>query len=188
MARRYVKPAVGKLTVPCAICAKPLRRWPTQIRGYAASVCSYRCRGILRTRNASGPDHPKWKGGRKLTRWGYMYVHVGLQHPRATRQGYMLEHRLVMEKHLGRALKSTEVVHHLNGVKTDNRIVNLELCDSLSDHMKRCHSNPPSFCWCGKPHCARGLCRPHYKAAWKRGQLTARQPGRRPSRCTCRPA
>lgn len=51
------------------------------------------------------------------------------------------QHRLVMQEHLGRELLDTEVVHHINHDPSDNRIENLELIVSHSEHMKQ-HCSP----------------------------------------------
>lgn len=57
---------------------------------------------------------------------GYILVYMPT-HPRATSQGYVMQHRLVMETYLKRSLLPEEVVHHKNGQKDDNRPENLEV-------------------------------------------------------------
>ena len=77
-------------------------------------------------------NHYNWKGGR-----GYVLGYIRVRcdgHPRALKRGgYVYEHILVMEKHLGRHVNRNEVVHHINGVKDDNRIENLKLM-TKSEH------------------------------------------------------
>jgi len=73
-----------------------------------------------------GKDSPKWKGGRVLHEKGYILIYSPT-HPRKDANNYVREHRLVMEKRLGRYLYPWEIVHHENGIKDDNKIGNLEL-------------------------------------------------------------
>ena len=85
-----------------------------------------------------GEKSPSWKGGRKTNRKGHVLV-WDKKSPYADANGYVLEHRKVMMEHLGRPLDDNEVVHHINGKKTDNRIENLELMDR-GDHTKLHHT------------------------------------------------
>lgn len=83
-------------------------------------------------RNQKGEANSTWKGGKIAHSSGYVLIRKP-NHPRAS-GGYVLEHILVMEGHLGRSLvwfgnndERTEVIHHINGNKQDNRIENLEI-------------------------------------------------------------
>ena len=79
--------------------------------------------------------HPKWKGGIYKKKEGYIKV-KDRNHPYCDAQGYVCQHRLVMEKHVGRYLNPKERVHHINRRKDDNRIENLKLFSSESEHQK----------------------------------------------------
>lgn len=67
-----------------------------------------------------------WKIEKIVRKGDYNYAIVR-EHPNATKNGYVLEHRIVVENHLGRILGPEEVVHHKNGNRLDNRIENLEI-------------------------------------------------------------
>lgn len=73
-----------------------------------------------------------WNGGLTKNN-GYVQVHMP-DHPDADARGYVFQHRLVMERMLGRRLKPEERVHHRNHVKTDNRPENLELFAGDREH------------------------------------------------------
>lgn len=92
--------------------------------------------------------------GRIKTTAGYIMIYMP-NHPNSVggRGGiYISEHRLVMEKHLGRYLTRKEVVHHINGIRNDNRIENLILFSNLSAHQNFIHLNKKTFIckFCGK--------------------------------------
>lgn len=87
-----------------------------------------------------GSDNPAWKGGRRKMR-GYVCIYAP-DHPYAVRDkrrssgsGYVFEHRLAMEKKLGRYLKPKEVVHHIDGNPTNNLPENLHLFKTNLEHM-----------------------------------------------------
>ena len=71
-----------------------------------------------------GENHPNWKGGRRLREDGYVDIYLP-EYPRARKEGYVLEHILVWEQTHGKSLPPGWIIHHLNGIKSDNRPENL---------------------------------------------------------------
>jgi len=95
----------------------------------------YDC-GIKRI-HRHGENSSNWRGGRSKHSGGYIQVCLAPDdffYSMAGKSGQILEHRLVMAKHLNRCLLPWEIVHHKNGIKDDNRIENLELMPSQSKH------------------------------------------------------
>lgn len=95
-----------------------------------------------------------WNKGKSkgcISTKGYRYVMAPKGHPNARKgSGYMFEHRLVIEKHLGRLLTSDEVVNHKNCDKLDNRVENLEV---LTKKQHDALPKAPIDC----PHCGRPI-------------------------------
>lgn len=82
----------------------------------------------------AGENHPLWRGGVTM-KSGRRWLHRPA-HPHATKDGYVQESRLVMERWLGRYLEPQEVVGHEDRDKLNNVIGNLVLFSSQSTHMK----------------------------------------------------
>lgn len=88
----------------------------------------------------------------------------------------MLEHRYVMEQHLGRKLTTDECVHHKDGDKLNNRLDNLEVIDrALHTSLHRPRRQPCRICGADDPHQSKGLCAKHEIQRRRNEKKRARQ-------------
>lgn len=108
-------------TIPltCARCGVSFLRFQSRAKRYARSFCSTSC---------SLADQKANRVGCVSKSTGYRQLSVECR--------TVLEHRLVMERHLGRPLRAEEVVHHINGNRSDNRVENLRVIENSSTHMR----------------------------------------------------
>ena len=98
-----------------------------KIGGYSQSYIDKQRRDKL------GNKNPNWKRGYWETSDKYVLVKCP-NHPFCSSRGYVMQHRLIMEKYIKRFLDPKEVVHHINGKTNDNRIENLELLKNIGEH------------------------------------------------------
>ena len=121
------------ILIPCSECGKERLVYP-DIHKYKTGLC-WEC-SLKRRKQPRAEDSPQWRGGRKLCA-GYISVYLNPDDPFFPMtngwDNYVLEHRLVMAQHLERCLTSDELVHHLNGIRDDNRIENLSMVNR-KDH------------------------------------------------------
>ena len=156
---RKIKP---RITYICQICKKSFQvvPWRKDIK-YCSRKCYYISeigfkhsletrrkigkshKGIPRSEEVKrkisiankGSKHPNWKGGRKISSDGYIAIHKP-EHYLADKQGYVFEHRLVVASFLKRKLKPTEVIHHIDSNRQNNKPSNLCVFPSRKAHMQ----------------------------------------------------
>jgi len=112
----------GKKKYICKNCGKVFFR----LESYGKNLfCSTSCKSLFQTK---GNKNPNWKGGIRISR-GYRLIYQP-NHPfRNKTRNDISEHRLILEKHLGRYLQPDECVHHINLNRSDNRLKNLYLME-----------------------------------------------------------
>lgn len=109
---------VTRVKVECAKCGLEFEVWPSKVtkRNYCSRDCHIQW---WRENCPAGDRSHNWKGGRTYMD-GYVWVTVG-------RNNRVQEHRLVVEQTFDIKLGKDDIVHHINGDKTDNRIENLQI-------------------------------------------------------------
>ena len=112
--RKYHKKRFQSKKIPCPICSN--------LMSPKAKNCQ-KCMGEIYSARMQGSDHPFWKGG-KIKKNGYVMVNIG-------NDKYTPEHRIIWEKTHNCKLPQKWHIHHLNGIKDDNRPQNLV---ALSSH------------------------------------------------------
>lgn len=90
-------------------------------------------KGLIPQLTSKGINHCNWKGGRHKTTEGYALIYMP-DYPRANKDGYVLEHIWVWEQTHNKPLPDGWIIHHINGIKDDNRPSNLKAMPRNKHH------------------------------------------------------
>lgn len=157
--------------IQCAQCGKDVYSYPSRPRQFCSKGCARTFTNLTDQnpafhRDISGENNPmygkglkgennpmygrrkelapRWTGGRKIRKDGYILVVAPDDHPypaytKPSGLKYILEHRHVVEKRIGRYLDQGEVVHHIDGNPSNNAPENLRLYASQAEHIMDAH-------------------------------------------------
>ena len=139
----------------CDVCNLPIYRRPSELAKSHTKTCSHSCNRKLYSKQISdrvkknnplpvmyGENNPAWKGGVTMFKKKGNYKNVRyVRCPQdfsgmARKDGYVMEHRLVIAKHINRLLTRKEVVHHIDHNHNNNKLKNLLLFPCNSSHKK----------------------------------------------------
>lgn len=112
--------SINEIARKLNVCQNAIRRY------FEKYNIKFRDTSEAKTIAESGNRNPNWRGGRSTKSNGYIEVYIP-KHPNCNSRGCVYEHRLVMEKQIGRYLTKDEVVHHIDFNKQNNDISNLML-------------------------------------------------------------
>lgn len=175
--RKYCssKPRKGTV-ITCPVCGKQVFKPAAWIRKVKLPTCSHRCNGVLRGKEwakhaykahaawteeskrsarekMTGANNPAWKGG--VTYWRKHGNYPPIKYVRcpksflamARKDGYIMEHRLIVAQYIGRCLERSEVVHHIDHNPLNNNLSNLMLFSSNTAHKKYEATGQPLPLW-----------------------------------------
>lgn len=140
-----MRPQSTKPNCICIVCGTTFCRPPSRVKAGRIRFCSSACYHAW----DYGANSARWTGERQPIRMpnGYLLEHAP-DHPKANKRGYVRQHILVAERLIGRYLALDECVHHLNGVRDDNRPTNLTVMTKLEHNRlharerRAAHSQP----------------------------------------------
>lgn len=136
-----------KPNTTCDICQKPIYRRPSTLKINKGKHCSTGCRNkVYRFQGTPpimyGDKNPAWKGGVTIFKKKGNYKNIQYkkapEHLKemARKDGYIMEHRIIMAEMVGRLLSREEVVHHIDHNPNNNDPINLELWPTNADHKR----------------------------------------------------
>jgi hypothetical protein len=123
---------------------------PTNLANRTRSECGHlkgKPLDFINGHNGRGKNSARWKGGKYTRKDGYIFLTLP-NHPRAGKNGQVMEQIIIAESVLGKPLPEKSVVHHIDGNPSNNEKTNLLICEDNNYH-KLIHQRGRAYKACG---------------------------------------